>query len=300
MAWAVIRQESEKWCRSRGWPLISAVSHVNEARSGAYPPRAATASRTAPSSTPDPIRAPPGPTTVRFPGPCFPPITTKRTRGSAWACAEAPATSAGPAASTTLHCRITSVFMKIAAFASVAGPVTARYSTFARVASDADCIPAHTGADAGSASPAGPVSRHAANGRYCRCRAGGTYRDGVARDPPLTTASTATAASTEPVSIQSRREAGRHAHHGFRAGRFGYRPVRRFLAATRITLRDRPNAGGEGHAAGAEPMINTSTATCQRRHQRHQATPSRGHGNHRRAQLRWCRAPQRLPSRENG
>src|ERR1039457_6922799 len=236
MAWAVIRQESEKWCRSRGWPLISAVSHVNEARSVAYLPPAATASRTAPSTAPDTIRASPGPTTVRFPGPCFPPITTKRTRGSAWACAEAAATSAGSAAPSTLHCRNASVLETLHVAESAAGLVVARSSTFARVASDADCIPAHTGADAGSASPAGPVSRHAANGRYCRCRAGGTYRDGVASDHTTTTASTATAASTEPVSTQSRREAGRHAHHGFRAGRFGYRPVRRFLAATRITL----------------------------------------------------------------
>jgi hypothetical protein len=101
-------------------------------------------------------------------GPADVPTTANRTVRNCRAPAMTAAPSATPAPMTTSHCCTTSDATKVAAFASVCGPLTARYDTFARVARDALCMPAHAGAAAGSATPRAPVSRHARKFVYAR------------------------------------------------------------------------------------------------------------------------------------
>src|SRR4051794_24882538 len=110
--------------------------------------------------------------TVTFEAGDEPPATTNRTAGCFAASAATAATWAGPTAKTTAQRRWTSVARYGSALPTVASPVTGRYCTLAWVASDASCMPAHTGAAAAPATPCASVSRQAVYSRDGRARGG--------------------------------------------------------------------------------------------------------------------------------
>src|SRR4051794_39367292 len=136
--------------------------------------------------------------TVTFEAGDEPPATTNRTAGCFAASAATAATWAGPTAKTTAQRRWTSVAKYGSALPTVASPVTGRYCTLAWVASDASCMPAHTGAAAAPATPCASVSRQAVYSRYGRARGGAAGFSGH-------TSHTASPASTTPTAppIQS-------------------------------------------------------------------------------------------------
>ncbi|MEU3353170.1 hypothetical protein [Streptomyces sp. NPDC037389] len=71
------------------------------------------------------------------------------------------ATCVPPTAITTSQCRWTSVFTYGTAFATVSGPSTGRFITFALVAREASSMPAQTGAASLPVTPCSSVSRQA-------------------------------------------------------------------------------------------------------------------------------------------
>ena len=114
--------------------------------------------------------------TTTFPVALPPPTRTNRPLGRAAAIDCTVATSTAPTATITPQRCCTRLFAIGVTDPTVpAAPVGAdKYDTCARVAVEADSMPDHTTRAAGSASPAGPVSKHAVNETYCLVRAGGS------------------------------------------------------------------------------------------------------------------------------